>query len=102
MMRDFTYVDDAVNAVLQVAERPSAANVGSGSDVPAPATSSAPFRVCNIGGSRAEPAANPVRALERFLEKKARRNIPMQPAYMLTTEAVMSDLARDRGSGRTR
>ncbi len=88
LKRDFTYIDDVVNAVERVVDCPPAWK-----DLTA---SSAPFRIYNIGNSSAEPLGKLVAALERCIGKKAnRRLLPMQPGDVFVTEADVSDMARD-------
>ncbi|MGA2378119.1 MAG: NAD-dependent epimerase [Spirochaetia bacterium] len=98
MTRDFTYVDDVVEGVVRVMDRPSAPDPSWDPARPDPASSSAPFRIYNIGNNRAEPLVNLVSALERELGRKAvLRLAPMQPGDVRATEADVSDLRRDFG-----
>jgi UDP-glucuronate 4-epimerase len=94
MQRDFTYVDDIVTGVIRVADQPAA---GNGSFDPAhadPASSSAPFRVFNIGNHRSEPLLKLIGVLEHALGKKAVKNLlPMQPGDVPATFADVADLA---------
>lgn len=96
MMRDFTYIDDAVEGVVRVVNRPSSRNPDWNAANPDPASSSAPFRIYNIGNNKAESLANLVSAIERSMGKKAQRClVPMQPGDVKTTEADVSALVRD-------
>lgn len=52
MVRDFTYVDDIVEGVIRLLDKPAMANTDFDSDLPDPATSNAPYRVFNIGNNR--------------------------------------------------
>ena len=98
MTRDFTYVDDVVEGMMRVTDRPAASDPGWDPAHPDPAVSSAPFRIYNIGNSRAEPLAALVTALERQLGRKAELRMgPMQPGDVRATEADVSDLKRDFG-----
>jgi len=98
MTRDFTYIDDAVEGVVRVLDRPAARDPKWDPARPDPASSSAAYQVYNIGNSRAEPLASLVTALERALGKKAERQlVPMQPGDVRATEADVSDLERDFG-----
>ncbi len=98
MTRDFTYVDDVVKAVALVLDRPAAAAPDWDPSHPDPAVSSAPFRIYNVGNSRAEPLASLVSALERGLGKKAKLSLAaMQPGDVAATEADVSDLEHDFG-----
>lgn len=93
MQRDFTYVDDIVTGVVRVADQPAA---GSPAFDPAhadPASSSAPFRVFNIGNHRSEPLLKLIGVLEDALGKKAIKNLlPMQPGDVPATFADVADL----------
>ncbi len=98
MVRDFTYIDDAVEAVSRVMEHPPRPDPGWDPAKPDPARSSAPFCIYNVGNSRPEPLASLVSCLERHLGKKAlRRSLPMQPGDVTATEADIADLSRDFG-----
>jgi UDP-glucuronate 4-epimerase len=98
MTRDFTYVDDVVEGVVRVMDRPAAPEPGWDPARPDPASSQAPYRIYNIGSGRAEPLANLVSALERGLGRNAAcRPLPMQPGDLRATEADVSDLQRDFG-----
>ena len=96
MTRDFTFVDDVVEGVVRVMDRPAAPDSNWDPARPDPASSSAPYRIYNIGNNRAEPLFNLVSALERELGRKAvLRLAPMQPGDVRATEADVSDLQRD-------
>jgi UDP-glucuronate 4-epimerase len=98
MTRDFTYVDDVVDGMMRVMDRPAAPDPKWDPSRPDPASSSAPYRVYNIGNNRAEPLSHLVSALENGLGRKAeRRLVPMQPGDVRATEADVSDLQRDFG-----
>lgn len=98
MRRDFTYVDDVVEAVVRLIAHPAAPDPGwSGSD-PDPATSSAPYRIYNIGNNRPVELLQVVAELEKCLGKKAERELmPMQPGDVPATYADVDDLMRDVG-----
>jgi UDP-glucuronate 4-epimerase len=96
LKRGFTYIDDVVGAVERVVDRPPAPNPHWTAEQPDLASSSAPFRIYNVGNNNAEPLSNLVTALERCLGKKAnRRLLAMQPGDAFVTEADISDIARD-------
>jgi UDP-glucuronate 4-epimerase len=94
MRRDFTYIDDVVEGVLRVAERPPA-RAGPGD----PATSAtAPFRLYNIGNGRPVDLMRFIEILESELGRKAIREMaPMQPGDVKQTWADTSDLEADTG-----
>jgi UDP-glucuronate 4-epimerase len=88
MQRDFTYVDDIVEGLVAAIDRPPAANPGWDATQPDPATSSAPWRVLNLGASRCVELMRYIEVLEEKLGKKATLNLlPMQPGDVARTEA---------------
>ncbi len=98
MKRDFTYVDDVVEGITRVIDRPATPDPAWDAASPDPSSSSAPFRLYNIGSNRAEPLSNLVAALEKGLGRKAdTRMLPMQPGDVTVTEADLSALERDFG-----
>ena len=93
MLRDFTYVDDVVEGVLRVLDKPATPDPRYDPLRPDPATSSAPWRVFNIGHSEPVRLLDIVAALERALGVQAQRELlPMQPGDVLSTEASMAAL----------
>jgi UDP-glucuronate 4-epimerase len=96
MQRDFTYVDDIVEGIIRVLDRPATANPNWSSQHPDPATSSAPYRLYNIGNSSPVKLMNFIEALETAIGKKAVINLlPMQAGDVLSTDADMSDLEQE-------
>jgi UDP-glucuronate 4-epimerase len=98
MRRDFTYIDDVVEAVERViakipakGERP----VDGKSD---PSTSTAPWRIYNIGNNRSVEVPRVVALLEQELRRKAKLElVPMQPGDVPESRANVDDLMRDVG-----
>ncbi|HBT3580449.1 TPA: NAD-dependent epimerase [Klebsiella pneumoniae] len=93
MKRDFTYIDDIAEAVVRIQDvipqADSSWTVESGS----PATSSAPFRVYNIGNSSPVELMDYITALEEALGMEAKKNMmPMQPGDVLETSAETQPL----------
>jgi UDP-glucuronate 4-epimerase len=91
MQRDFTYIDDIVTGVLQVAERPPQ---------PAPGRdgSSAPHRIFNIGNHQSVELMKLIEVLEKCLGRKAVKNmLPLQAGDVHATFADVDDLMRDTG-----
>jgi len=91
MQRDFTYIDDIVEGVLMVADRP-----------PAPCRESspspAPYKLYNIGNHQPVELMKLIEILEKCLGKTSRKNmLPMQPGDVLATFADVDDLMRDTG-----
>ena len=98
MRRDFTYVDDVVESVVRLVDRPAAPNPQWSGDHPDPATSSAPYRIYNIGNNNPVELLHVVAELEKCLGKKAKRELlPMQPGDVPETYADVDDLMRDVG-----
>lgn len=96
--RDFTYIDDIVDGVVRVIDRPAQANADWSSDNPDPATSFAPYRLYNIGNNNPVHLLAFIETLEKCLGQKAIKNLlPMQPGDVPDTYADISDLARDLG-----
>jgi UDP-glucuronate 4-epimerase len=94
MRRDFTYIDDVVDAVTRLVERPAAADPAWSGDAPSPATSAAPWRVYNIGDSRPTELMRVVEILERAIGRAAVKLFePAQPGDLLSTAAEVADLA---------
>jgi UDP-glucuronate 4-epimerase len=98
MLRDFTYIDDIVEGVVRVLDNPPAGDPGWDPAKPDPASSSAPFRIYNIGNNSPVRLADFVSALERALGAVAvKKYLPMQPGDVYATEADVDDLTRDFG-----
>lgn len=95
MQRDFTYVDDIVESIERLVDRPAAGNPEYSSDKPDPGSSSAPWRVYNIGNNNPVELLDVVAELERRIGKKAIRELaPMQPGDVPATYADIDGLAR--------
>ncbi len=93
MFRDFTYVDDIVEAVTRLIDHPPEADPGWNSDDPDPATSSAPYRIYNVGNNNPIKLAEFIRLLEEKMGKEAEKNYePMKPEEVYKTWADCTDL----------
>ena len=98
MVRDFTYVDDIVEGVIRVIDRPAEANASWDANNPDPATSSAPWRIYNIGNRQRVELMTYIRAIEAALGKKGKLDLlPMQAGDVLATEADTSALEAATG-----
>lgn len=98
MQRDFTYVDDIVEAVARVGEKPATPNPDWSGDAPDSATSSAPYRLYNIGNNTPVKLMRLIEVIEQATGKSAIKNfLPMQPGDVPATYADVDDLARDVG-----
>ena len=85
MIRDFTYIDDIVEGVIRVLDKPASANAAFDPYVPDPATSVAPYRVFNIGNGSPVPLMDYIGALEQALGIEAIKEfLPMQPGDVST------------------
>lgn len=94
MRRDFTYVDDVVESIVRLLDVPSSPNPDWSGDAPDPATSSAPWRVYNIGNHSPVELLYVVELLERSLGRKSRRTlVGMQPGDVPATYANVEALA---------
>ena len=98
MRRDFTYIDDVVESVVRLVERPPAGDPNWSGDRPDPACSAAPWRVYNIGNNRPTEITEVVRLIEEAVGRKAVCELaPMQPGDVPETYADIDDLMRDVG-----
>jgi UDP-glucuronate 4-epimerase len=98
MKRDFTYVGDVVEGVVRTLDRPAQPNPDWKPDAPDPATSSAPYRLYNIGNHQPVELMRFIAALEDSIGKKAILNLlPLQAGDVLDTYADVEDLTRDIG-----
>lgn len=96
--RDFTYIDDVVEGVVRVLDKPAEVNAAWSGDRPDPGSSLAPYRVYNIGCHHPVHLLTFIETLEKCLGKTAIKNLlPMQPGDVPDTYADVGDLARDFG-----
>jgi UDP-glucuronate 4-epimerase len=96
--RDFTYIDDIVEGIIRVIDKPAQANVSWTSNSPDAATSLAPYRVYNIGNNNPVNLLAFIETLEKCLGKEAKKNLlPLQPGDVPDTYADVSDLVNDLG-----
>jgi UDP-glucuronate 4-epimerase len=98
MYRDFTYIDDVTAGVLAALDRPPEPDRAFDPARPDPASSSAPYRIYNLGNNRPECLNDFIAALEELLGKPALRNeLPLQDGDVPATEADIEDSIRDLG-----
>jgi UDP-glucuronate 4-epimerase len=98
MRRDFTYVDDVVESVVRLIDRPAAGDPQWSADKSDPGRSSAPWRIYNIGNNQPAELLDVVALLEAEIGKPAVREfLPMQPGDVPETYADVTDLAADVG-----
>ncbi|MFK8075895.1 MAG: NAD-dependent epimerase [Granulosicoccus sp.] len=94
--RDFTFVDDIVEGVMRTLDNPAKPNSEWNSDSPDPATSSAPYRIYNIGNNQPIDLEHYISTLESCLNRTAEKNLmPLQAGDVPDTYADVSDLVRD-------
>jgi len=96
--RDFTYVDDIVEGVIRVLDRPAIPNPNWQGEEPDPGTSKAPWRVYNIGNNSPVELMDYIEALEEALGIEADKELlPLQPGDVPDTYADMNDLVEEFG-----
>ncbi len=96
MQRDFTFVDDIVEGVIRVNDYPPTPNPEWNSVAKDPSTSSAPYKVYNIGNNNPVKLMDFITALENKIGIKAEKNmLPIQPGDVPSTYADLTDLMSD-------
>ncbi|MDA8755354.1 NAD-dependent epimerase [Candidatus Pseudothioglobus singularis] len=95
-LRDFTYIDDIVDGIIKVLDRPASANPNWNSNSPDPATSYAPYRLYNIGNSKPVKLLDYIKALEISFGITAKKDfLPSQPGDIKDTFADSSELEEE-------
>lgn len=98
MMRDFTYIDDIVKAVVKIIDKPATPDPDWNGDDPDPSGSYAPFKVYNIGNNQPVKLMDFIETLESVIGKKAHKNfMPMQDGDVKATFADIDQLTADFG-----
>jgi UDP-glucuronate 4-epimerase len=96
MRRDFTYVDDVIEAVVRLIEAPPPATAAQPSTPPQPPQP--PHRLYNVGNAHPVEVTALLDSLEKIIGKPARRELlPMRPIDVLETFADSSELQRATG-----
>ncbi|ANO50918.1 NAD-dependent epimerase [Woeseia oceani] len=96
--RDFTYVDDIVEGVIRTMDHTAEPNEEWNAADPDPGTSSAPYRIYNIGNQQPVELMHYIEVIEHCLGRKAEKNLlPLQPGDVPDTYADATDLATDVG-----
>ncbi|MDD3755138.1 MAG: NAD-dependent epimerase [Bacteroidales bacterium] len=96
MTRDFTYIDDIIEGVIRVIDKP--AKPISIHDPDPSSSNIAPYKVYNIGNANPVKLMDYIEAIEKNLGLKAKKEfLPLQPGDVPHTEADVSDLVRDFG-----
>ncbi len=98
MQRDFTYIDDIIEGVVRVMKKLPEANPNWSGDAPDPGTSSAPYKVYNIGNNNPVELTKFIKVIEDVLGKKAKKELmDIQPGDVAATYADVDDLMEDVG-----
>ena len=93
--RDFTYIDDIVEGLIKVIDKPASSNDKWDSNHPDTASSKAPWCIYNIGNNQPIQLLDYIKSLEKVLAKKANINfLPLQPGDIKDTDADISDLMK--------
>lgn len=96
--RDFTYIDDIVEGIIRVIDKPAEGNSEWSGGKPDPGASKAPYRLYNIGNNNPVHLLTFIETLETCLGKKAIKNLlPLQDGDVPDTYADVSDLVDDLG-----
>jgi UDP-glucuronate 4-epimerase len=96
--RDFTYIDDIIEGVVNIMDRIPSGNPQWNSDKPDPGTSKVAYRLYNIGNNQPVPLMEFIETIENVLGKKAKKEfLPMQPGDVPSTFADVKDLESDIG-----
>lgn len=96
MKRDFTYIDDIISGVVLVIDNPAKPNIEWDDKLVDPATSSAPYRIYNIGNNAPVKLGDFIRAIEESTGKIIKKNmLPMQAGDVTATYADVADLVAD-------
>ncbi|MCX2981270.1 NAD-dependent epimerase [Halieaceae bacterium IMCC14734] len=94
--RDFTYVDDIVEGIVRILDKPAVANPEWSGKAPDPGSSFAPWRVYNIGNNNPVELMDYIQAVEDSLGMKATKELlPLQPGDVPDTYADVEDLVRE-------
>ena len=94
--RDFTYIDDIVEGIIRVLYKPCKGNIEWNGDDPDPGSSTAPWRIYNIGNNEPEELLDYIKAIEDALSIKAEKELlPLQPGDVPNTFADIDDLVEE-------
>jgi UDP-glucuronate 4-epimerase len=98
MQRDFTYIDDIIEGVVRVMGKLPEANANWNGAAPDPGTSSAPYKIYNIGNNHPVELIKFIEVIEAALGKRAQKEfMDLQPGDVVATYADVDDLMQDVG-----
>lgn len=98
MLRDFTYIDDIVEGVVRIIDNPAQSDPSWNGRTGRPSTSSAPYKVYNIGNNNPVRLMDFITAIENKLGKTIQKNfLPIQAGDVPATYADVHDLVEDMG-----
>lgn len=93
MQRNFTYIDDVIEAIVRVQDKIPQPNLDAAKFTLSPSTSHAPYRIYNIGSEKSVRLDDFIEVLENYLGKKAKKNLlPLQPGDVPEADADVKDL----------
>jgi len=96
MLRDFTYIDDIIEGVMRVIDHPAQKDAQWNGQTGRVSTSSAPYKIYNIGNNNPVPLLDFIHAIERKLGTTIQKNmLPLQPGDVPATYADVTDLVED-------
>jgi len=96
MKRDFTFVDDVVEATIKVLDSIPKPNPDFSTDTPDPASSNAPYKIFNVGNNQPVELMTFIGSIENALNKKANINfLPIQPGDVVSTYADIDPLIKE-------
>ena len=95
MVRDFTFIDDVVESIIRILDKPAIPEDTFNTNDPNPSSSWAPHKVFNIGNSSPTHLIEYIQAIEDELGMKAKKMLlPMQPGDVAATESDSSQLQK--------
>jgi len=96
MLRDFTYIDDIVEGIVRVIDNPAQKDLSWNGTGGKASTSSAPYKIYNIGNNNPVKLMDFITAIENKLGKTIQKNmLPIQPGDVPATYADVTDLVED-------
>lgn len=96
MLRDFTYIDDIIEGVVRVIDNPASADPAWSGAAPNPGSSSAPYKIYNIGNNNPVKLMDFIDAIEKALGKPIEKEmLPLQAGDVPATYANVEDLVED-------